>query len=297
MDAHFTVEHIARNRSGLLMNFNGTAGIWRRTAIVDAGGWQSDTVTEDLDLSYRAQLRGWRMRYVPEVVAPAELPNLLVAFKHQQYRWAKGAAQTLRKLWRPILTSTQLSAVQKVMALLHLSGYFHQPLFLLLLLLTLPVAYFQPTLPALTAVLGTLLGIPPLLYVLGQMALYRDWPRRLLTYPILMILGMGLTWNTTLALIDGLRHWSGDFTRTPKGTPKQFKKTSTPSNAASSYHPRGIPTMWGELVLGLYALLALWQGNLSRQPDLLPIVAIYILGESLMVSVTILQDLHHDNLL
>jgi cellulose synthase/poly-beta-1,6-N-acetylglucosamine synthase-like glycosyltransferase len=105
MDAHFTVEHIARNRSGLLMNFNGTAGVWRREAIVDAGGWQSNTVAEDLDLSYRAQLRGWKARYLPDVVAPAELPPLVAAFKQQQYRWAKGATQVLRKLAGPILRS------------------------------------------------------------------------------------------------------------------------------------------------------------------------------------------------
>ncbi len=291
MDAHFTVEQIARNRSGLLMNFNGTAGIWRRAAIVDAGGWQSDTVTEDLDLSYRAQLRGWRLRYLPDVVAPAELPNLLVAFKSQQYRWAKGAAQTLRKLWRPILTSPRLSFLQKFMALLHLSGYFHQPLFLLLLLLTLPVAYYQPALPPLTTLLGTLLGIPPLLYVLGQVALYRDWPRRLLAYPMLAALGMGLTWNTTLALLDGLLHWGGDFVRTPKGTPRGTSKGHPTIHP--SYHPSGTPAIWGELILGFYALLALWQSGLARQPDLLPIVAIYLVGETVMVGVCLLQELQY----
>ena len=198
LDAHFTVEHIARNRSGLLMNFNGTAGVWRRETIENAGGWQSDTVAEDLDLSYRAQLQGWSVLYLPEVVANAELPPLVAAFKQQQYRWAKGAAQTFRKLIGPILHSNRLTPTQKLMAFLHLSAYITQPLFLLMLLLTLPLVIYNPPLPYLTALLGTTLTVPPLLYILGQMALYRDWPRRILNYPTLMLLGMGVAWNNKI---------------------------------------------------------------------------------------------------
>lgn len=285
MDAHFTVEHIARNRSGLLMNFNGTAGVWRREAIVDAGGWQSDTVAEDLDLSYRAQLRGWKARYLPDVVAPAELPPLVAAFKQQQYRWAKGATQVLRKLAGPILRSERLSWTQKVMALLHLSGYMTQPLFLLLLLLMLPMVLFSPPLPSTTAVLGTVITIPPLLYIIGQASLYRDWPRRILAYPITMLMGMGIAFSTTMAIADGLLNWGGAFRRTPKF---QLKKRQG-NWRQSAYRLGSDITTLGEITLGLYAAIALQQTFAHRHLDLLPLIATYLGAETLMVAGTVIQ--------
>ncbi len=112
LDAHFVLEHGGRNRSGRFFNFNGTAGIWRRSAIADAGGWQHDTLTEDLDLSYRAQLRGWRFVFVPDVIAPAEVPVEMNAFKSQQHRWAKGSIQTCRKLLPTILRAKVPLAVK-----------------------------------------------------------------------------------------------------------------------------------------------------------------------------------------
>ncbi|HEY89240.1 MAG TPA: glycosyltransferase [Thermoflexia bacterium] len=285
MDAHFTVEHIARNRSGLLMNFNGTAGVWRRQTIVEAGGWQSDTLAEDLDLSYRAQLAGWRLLYLPHVVAAAELPPLVAAFKQQQYRWAKGAIQVLRKLAKPIWRSERLTWSQKIMGLLHLSGYLTQPLFLLMLLLTLPLAYYQPALPSLSGLLGTILCIPPLLYLLGQMALYHDWPRRILAYPVVMLLGIGITWSTTLAIIDGWRHWGGAFTRTPK-----FQLHARQGNwRGAAYRIALDHTLWGELFLGCYSLLALWQTIAGQQNQLLPLVLLSLGGEGLLVLGTLSQ--------
>jgi len=287
MDAHFTVEHVARNRSGLLMNFNGTAGVWRREAIVDAGGWQSDTVAEDLDLSYRAQLRGWKARYLPDVVAPAELPPLVAAFKRQQYRWAKGATQVLRKLAGPIVRAGHLTWAQKAMALLHLSGYVTQPLFLLLLLLMLPMVLFSPPLPATSAVLGTVIAIPPLLYVIGQMTLYRDWARRILAYPITMLLGMGIALSTTIALLDGTLHWGGAFERTPK-----YHLQNQQGNwQQSDYRIGGDIITAGEVLLGLYAALAFYQTfALQQQHNLLPLIVTYLGAELLMVLGTLGQQ-------
>jgi len=131
------MEHAARNRSGRFFNFNGTAGLWRRAAIVDAGGWHHDTLTEDMDLSYRAQLRGWRFVYLPEIEAPAELPVEMSAFKAQQFRWAKGSIQVARKLLPRILRSHATPA-QKIEAFFHLTNNFAYPLLLLLSLLLLP---------------------------------------------------------------------------------------------------------------------------------------------------------------
>ncbi|MBN1487777.1 MAG: glycosyltransferase [Anaerolineae bacterium] len=286
LDAHFTVEHMARNRSGLLMNFNGTAGVWRRQAIESSGGWQSDTVAEDLDLSYRAQLAGWKILYLPDVVAPAELPPLVGAFKQQQYRWAKGAAQSLRKLALPIYRSPRLKFHQKVMALLHLSGYFTQPMFLLMLLLALPMALYTPHLPRLAAFLGGVTAIPPFLYLLGQIRLYRDWPKRMLVYPVLMLLGIGITWSTTLALADGLQNWGGQFVRTPKF--RLQGRRGTWHNA--TYRLKIDSTFIGECAVLLYALLGVYLGLNSHQESvLLPLTVIYLGAEMLMVYTTLVQ--------
>lgn len=285
LDAHFTVEHIARNRSGLLMNFNGTAGVWRKRAIEEAGGWQCDTVAEDLDLSYRAQLQGWRVRYLPDVTAAAELPPLVAAFKQQQYRWAKGSAQCLRKLGGPLLRSPRLNPAQKLMALLHLSGYITQPLFLLLTLLALPMALYRPPLPPLSGILGAIIAIPPLLYLIGQLALYKDWPRRILAYPVLMLLGMGLAWSNTLALIDGFTHWGGPFQRTPK-----FHLQAREGHwQHTHYGLKPDRSTLGEVVIGVYAVIAAWQAVIVGQEGLLPLIFVAASGEALLVSATLLQ--------
>ena len=264
LDAHFAIEHVARNRSGLLINFNGTAGLWRKAAILDAGGWQGDTLTEDLDLSYRAQLRGWQALYLPGITASAELPPTLTAFQQQQYRWAKGSAQVLRKLALPILRSPVLSRPQKIMALFHLSGYFTQVLLLALMVLSLPA---PPLPPPLTTLFSILLSIPPLLYFLAQIDLYRDWPRRLIVYPLLMLIGTGLAWSNTLAWFDGLIHRGGEFVRTPKGShpPAPWRKErlfllgeglllGEALFAAGMAYRRGVP---GRLPLALFYATAM----------------------------------------
>ena len=285
LDAHFSVEHIARNRSGLLMNFNGTAGVWRKHAILDAGGWQHDTVAEDLDLSYRAQLAGWKLLYLPDVVAPAELPPQVAAFKRQQYRWAKGATQTLRKLARPIVISKRLNVFQKVMALLHLGAYSNLTLLLLMIFLTLPMVWYNPNLPQLAAFLGSLASIPPVMYVLGQMHFRKDWPRRMLTYPLLMFLSIGIAWSTTLAILDGLRNWGGPFVRTPK-----FQLHGQQGEWRNSNYRLGIDhTLIGELVIGLYALGAAWLAFNLQQQTLIPFILMYVGGEALMIWSTLKQ--------
>ena len=139
-DSFFTVDQVARSGAGLMMNFNGSAGILRRTCIEEAGGWQHDTLVEDMDLSYRAQIKGWLIKYRLDVVVPGELPASIIALKQQQYRWAKGATQVLRKLWRPLCDSPK-PLLHKLQGLLHLSGYLPHPLMVASLLLSLPVVY------------------------------------------------------------------------------------------------------------------------------------------------------------
>ena len=285
LDAHFTIDHVARQHAQLFINFNGTAGVWRRQAIDAAGGWQSDTIAEDLDLSFRAQLAGWPGLYLPDIVAPAEVPPLITSFKQQQYRWAKGATQVLRKLWRPLLRSPQLTVWQKIMTIFHLSAYFTQPLFLLILLLTLPLILFAPPIPPLITALDATTMILPLYYLLGQMAHYRDWPRRILYYPVLMVLGLGITWNTTCALWDGLRHWGGEFTRTPKfklsGHQGQWRNSHYLQKSQGLYRYAYIKN--GEICVGLYALGVTLLAYHQHRMELLPFSITYVVGMAGMI--------------
>ncbi len=277
LDAHFAIEHVARNRSGLLINFNGTAGVWRKAAILDAGGWEADTLTEDLDLSYRAQLRGWRALYLEGVTVSAELPPLLSVFQQQQYRWAKGSAQVLRKLAGPILRSRRLSAFQKGMALLHLSGYFTQVLLLGLMLLLLPMLLWAPKLPPVATFFGLLLSVPPMLYLLAQVDLYRDWPRRILVYPLTMLIGTGLAWGNSLAWFDGFLHQGGEFVRTPKSTRPRERWS------------HGKLFLCGEAVLMAFALTAVWMARRRGAGGWLSLALFYALAMGTMLVITAVE--------
>jgi hypothetical protein len=221
LDAHFLIEHAARNRSGRFFNFNGTAGIWRRQAIEDAGGWQHDTLTEDLDLSYRAQLAGWRFLFLPEVKVPAELPVEINAFKRQQYRWAKGSIQTARKLLGRVLRAP-IPARVKLEAAIHLTNNVAYLLMIGLSLLIFPAMWLRigtdPTLMLyvdLPLFLGATVSVL-VYYTVSQFL--RDsggegWARRL---PALMGLGIGLAVNNARAVLSGFRKEVGVFERTPK---------------------------------------------------------------------------------
>jgi glycosyltransferase involved in cell wall biosynthesis len=230
LDGHFIMEHAGRNRSGRFFNFNGTAGIWRRAAIADAGGWQHDTLTEDMDLSYRAQIRGWRFVYLPEIAAPAELPVEMSAFKAQQFRWAKGSIQVSRKLLGTILRSNATFA-QKSEAFFHLTNNLSYPLLVVLSLLLLPNLAFR-TQHGIREVLtidlplffGTTLSIASF-YLASEREIERmnnpngrrriQWSvwKRL---PLVMSLGIGLCINQTRAVMEALLGRETEFVRTPK---------------------------------------------------------------------------------
>ncbi|MCS6797085.1 MAG: glycosyltransferase family 2 protein [Myxococcota bacterium] len=221
LDGHFVVEHIARHRSGRFFNFNGTAGIWRKAAIVDAGGWQHDTVTEDMDLSFRAQLRGWKFVYVPDAVAPAEIPCEMNAFKTQQFRWAKGSAQTARKLL-PLVLRADIPSKVKLEALFHLTNNFAYVFVIALALLQLPNLFVRERIehPALLLAdvplfLGTA-GSIVAFYVTSHRALYGRLGEALRRLPMLMALGIGLSVNNARAVIEGLFGRDLEFVRTPK---------------------------------------------------------------------------------
>jgi len=217
LDGHFVLEHTVRHALGLFFNFNGTAGIWRRAAIEEAGGWQHDTLTEDLDLSYRAQLAGWRFVYAPEVTAPAEVPAELAAFQSQQHRWAKGSMQVARKLGGRIARSRQPWRI-RLEAAAHLTGNVGYP-FVLVLALLLPLVAADPTrlapgwhLAAFAACTCTVVAF----YDRGQRALGRSLGKRLVDVPAAMALGVGMSVAQTRAVLGGLLRRTGEFVRTPK---------------------------------------------------------------------------------
>jgi cellulose synthase/poly-beta-1,6-N-acetylglucosamine synthase-like glycosyltransferase len=221
LDAHFVLEHGGRNRAGLFFNFNGTAGIWRREAIVDAGGWQHDTLTEDLDLSYRAQLRGWKFVFLPNLVSPAELPVEMNSFKSQQHRWAKGSIQTCRKLLPQILRSN-ISLREKAEAFFHLTANFNYPLMCVLSVLMAPsmvirynMGWYEMLLidvPLFFAATASVANF----YMVCQRELHDDWITRLKYLPFLMSIGIGLTINNTKAVFEAIFNQQSEFARTPK---------------------------------------------------------------------------------
>jgi cellulose synthase/poly-beta-1,6-N-acetylglucosamine synthase-like glycosyltransferase len=221
LDGHFVLEHGGRNRGGRVFNFNGTAGVWRRTAIDDAGGWQHDTLTEDLDLSYRAQLRGWRFVFVSDLIAPAEVPVEMNAFKSQQHRWAKGSIQTCRKLLPQILRARVPLGV-KVEAFFHLTANFNYILMCILSLLIFPsmvirynMGWYEMLLidvPLFFAATFSFCNF----YLVCQREIHHDWRARAKYVPFLMSVGIGLSINNARAVIEALFNRESEFTRTPK---------------------------------------------------------------------------------
>lgn len=271
LDSHFIIEQTARNRAGWLMNFSGSGGVWRVSCIHQVGGWRATTLTEDLDLSYRAQLAGWRFLYLPHVVVPAQLPPQMAAYKQQQARWAQGSTQTLVRMVGP-LWGAHLTLGQRIMATLHLCQYVPHPLMLSLLLLTPPLMLTNGLHSLPLGVLG-LFGLgPPLLYAVSQRALYPDWKRRLLVFPVLLVLGTGLAWSNTMAVVNALRARPHEFRRTPKFDGRW---------AASHYALAVDPAMWGELFLMLYALAG-FIAALDHYPELAPYLALYCLAFGVM---------------
>jgi cellulose synthase/poly-beta-1,6-N-acetylglucosamine synthase-like glycosyltransferase len=262
------VEQTARNRAGWLMNFNGTGGVWRVAAIHDSGGWQDTTLTEDLDLSYRAQLQGWRFLYLSDVVVPGELPPHIAAYKQQQARWAKGGTQCMSLLLKRVWTSKRLTLTQRIMGTMHLCQYVVHPLIVTMLILTPPLLLTH-TLQSLP--LGPLgfagLG-PPLIFVVSQRALYKNWYRHLRAMPALIALGTGLAWSNSRAVISGLFDRKEEFKRTPKyASQRKGNKYTLKLN----YN-----ILW-EIGLALYALVGVL-GALWIAPAYVPYMLVYVIA-------------------
>jgi cellulose synthase/poly-beta-1,6-N-acetylglucosamine synthase-like glycosyltransferase len=277
IDGHFIVEQAVRSQNDFFLNFNGTAGLWRRACIEDAGGWQWDTLTEDLDLSYRAQMRGWKIDYLPDVVVPAELPAHVDAFKNQQFRWAKGSFQVVRKILPRIFDDTKLPFHIRLLAVLHLTGYGVHPLMLALLILTLPVGLLAPDAFRLFP-LSILAGIgPPLLYLTAKATHSPPLLERIKLLPLLTITGFGLCLNTSVAVIEGLLGKGGSvFVRTPKLNLNDARRHLR--SVDKTYIAPLNPLVWVEFALGIYALITGIVLGSTIGWGIVPWMIIYMLG-------------------
>jgi cellulose synthase/poly-beta-1,6-N-acetylglucosamine synthase-like glycosyltransferase len=259
LDGHFVIEHTARSRSGRFFNFNGTAGIWRKECIVSSGGWQHDTLTEDLDLSYRAQMKGWKFIYLLDVTSPAELPVEMNAFKIQQYRWVKGGIQTAKKLLPTILKSDLPSKI-KIEATVHLTGNLAFLILLLLSLLMYPMmsirlntGWFEMEAIYLSLLfMGT--GAVSLFYLSSQKEINRHWIYSIPYLPLLMSLGIGLSVNNTKAVLEALLGYETDFRRTPKYRIENKKDTWK----GKKYLENMNITSFFELLLGFYFIYTIY---------------------------------------
>jgi cellulose synthase/poly-beta-1,6-N-acetylglucosamine synthase-like glycosyltransferase len=274
LDGHFVIEHAARHRSGRFFNFNGTAGIWRKRCIEDAGGWQHDTLTEDLDLSYRAQMRGWRFVFVEDAVAPAELPVEMGAFKTQQHRWAQGSMQTAVKLLPKILRAPLPLAV-KAEAFFHLTANAGYVLMVLLAFLIGPAIWLRRgarveeiLLVDLPLVLLSLASIA-IFYLVSQRQAYGRFRDALWYLPVVMAVGIGISFNNARAVIAGFRRRPTEFRRTPKYA---LAGGGDEVLATRRYRAGRTVETWVELGAGLYfvvwTLVALANGLWAATPFL-----------------------------
>lgn len=255
IDAHFMVEQFARNHNGYWFNFNGTAGVWRREALFDAGGWQADTLTEDLDISYRAYLRGWRGDYLRDVEVPAELPVSFSGFRRQQHRWARGSLECAFKLL-PRVWRAPVSPFMKFQALLHLTGY-GVHLFLFLLTLFYPIVLqLNMKLTDFSVLYGFIYTLsitavaPSLLFAMGQQQLGRKWWRFWPQIVFIIMAGSGLMLNTVRAFLQILLKRPEGFERTAKFGVGTWKQDWTKQR----YQLKLDKIVWFELALGLYSI-------------------------------------------
>jgi cellulose synthase/poly-beta-1,6-N-acetylglucosamine synthase-like glycosyltransferase len=280
LDGHFVLEHSGRARHDVFFNFNGTAGIWRRAAIDDAGGWQHDTLTEDTDLSYRAQLKGWKFIYRQDVECPAELPVEMTAFKTQQARWAKGLIQTGKKILPQVLKSEQPFRV-KLEAWYHLTANLSYPLMVILSVLLLPAmvirfyqGWFQMLYIDIPLFLASTFSLSSF-YLVSQRELFpRTWPRAILYIPFLMALGIGLTVTNTIAVLEALIGKQSAFARTPKYRVETKKDVVR----ANRYRKRLGWVPWVELLIGTYFAMTVIYALQNENYLTVPFLLLFVVG-------------------
>ncbi len=279
LDFHFLIEQKAKSDSHLFMNFNGTAGIWKRDCIEDAGGWHTATLVEDLDLSYRAQMKGWKCVFLPDIVVDAELPAQMNAAKRQQFRWAKGSIQCATKLLYDITAKRKISVETKVQAFVQLTRHIVYPL-MLIQFLALPILlagqvnlYVVSFLPIIT--FATYLAMGPGAYILIIQNMYgKSWKSKAKLLPALLVYNAGMSVNNTVAVFDAVFGRKNEFLRTPKyGIIKKEDDWK-----GKAYNLPFTQTTLLEIFFGVYGILAIFISIFSNNPVFVPIIAIQTIG-------------------
>ncbi|MDP3150293.1 MAG: glycosyltransferase family 2 protein [Ignavibacteria bacterium] len=286
LDGHFVIEQNVRNKAGFFINFNGTGGIWRRSCIEDAGNWHADTLTEDLDLSYRAQLKGWRFVFLRDETSPAELPSEINALKAQQFRWTKGAIETAKKIL-PMVLKSKLPLRVKLQATFHLTNNLAFPFILLAAILNVPLifiknsgsheAYFAVMSIFILAFIGSFM-----FYLYSQKDIRTDWRKKIVLFPLFMAGSMGFAVNNSRAVIEGLLSRKSEFVRTPK-----FKVVDQKDSWSNNKYvnKKLEPSVIVELIMALYCLVGIGSSIYFLEIAAIPFQLLFFIGFS-FVSVT-----------
>ncbi|CAN5407099.1 glycosyltransferase [soil metagenome] len=290
LDGHFVIEQAVRNRAGYFINFNGTGGIWKKECILDAGNWETDTLTEDLDLSYRAQMRGWKFKYLVNFTSPAELPADISALKSQQFRWTKGAIETAKKIFPKVLRSN-MPFKEKLQSFIHLCSNLAYPFILLAAILNFPVLLikqggnYETTFKYMSVFVFAFVS-SFMFYLYSQKDVYEDWQQRIIYFPVFMAGSMGLSVNNTKAVFEGLFNKKSEFVRTPK-----YKIVSKGDKwEDKSYVQKKIPfTTYIETFMAIYCFCGVVTAFVTAQIAAIPFQLMFFSGFAMMSVLTIKQ--------
>jgi cellulose synthase/poly-beta-1,6-N-acetylglucosamine synthase-like glycosyltransferase len=288
LDGHFVIEQTVRNKSGFFINFNGTGGIWRKRCIEEAGNWHADTLTEDLDLSYRAQLIGWRFVFLKDFTSPAELPSEINALKSQQFRWTKGAVETAKKIL-PLVWKSKVPLRVKLQSTFHLTNNLVFPFILLAAILNVPLifvknsgsheAYFAIMSLFVLAFISSFL-----FYLYSQKDIRADWRKKIVLFPLFMAGSMGLAVNNSRAVFEGLMNRKSEFVRTPK-----FKQESDKDSwVGNKYLNRKLGfSVIVEAILAVYCFIGVLSSIYFLELASIPFQLLFFLGFSFIAITSI----------
>lgn len=279
LDGHFVIEQTVRNKAGFFINFNGTGGVWRKSCIEDAGNWHDDTLTEDLDLSYRAQLKGWRFVFMKDFTSPAELPSEINALKSQQFRWTKGAVETAKKIL-PLVWKAKIPLRIKLQSTFHLTNNLVFPFILLAAILNVPLVFIKNSGShelyfAILSLFVLAFVSSFLFYLYSQKDIRADWRKKIVLFPLFMAGSMGFAVNNSRAVMEGLLSRKSEFVRTPK-----FKvETNKDSWIGKKYTEKKIGmSVVVELVMAIYCLVGIASSIYFLEIAALPFQILFFTG-------------------
>ncbi|MDD5609796.1 MAG: glycosyltransferase, partial [Ignavibacterium sp.] len=283
LDGHFVIEQNVRNKSGFFINFNGTGGVWRKKCIEEAGNWHADTLTEDLDLSYRAQLMGWRFVFLKDFTSPAELPAEINALKNQQFRWTKGAVETAKKIL-PLVWKSKIPLRVKLQSTFHLTNNLVFPFILLAAILNVPLIFIKNSgsHEAYFAIMSLFVMASVssfMFYLYSQKEIRTDWRKKIVLFPLFLAGSMGLAVNNSRAVFEGLMNRKSEFVRTPK-----FKQESDKDSfVGNKYLSKKIGfSVYVETILAVYCLIGLFSSIYFLELASIPFQILFFLGFAFM---------------